>query len=288
MNLDSARSFLFVPANRPERITKALASGADAVIVDLEDAVAAEAKESARDTLHAWLDSAEAQCVHPPVLVRVNGHSTPWHHADLALCRHAHVTAVMLPKTEYAEALTSAHRDSSKPVLPIIESALALHHLHAIAHAPGCARLVFGKLDLAIDLGLQASAADRDEAMFAPYRALLVLASRLAGLPAPVEGVFTALDDSASLSAYTQRARRDGFGALLLIHPRQVEAVHQALAPGEAELAWARRVLAAATTSHGAATAVDGQMIDAPVIARAERLLGAKVSAPGRPARTGA
>jgi citrate lyase beta subunit len=158
-------------------------------------------------------------------------------------------------------------------VLPIIESALALQHLQSIASATGCARLVFGKLDLAVDLGLQASTDDPDEVMFAPYRALLVLASRLSGLPAPIDGVFVALDDNARLEAYARRARRDGFGALLLIHPHQVNPVASALKPSAVELAWARRVLDASAASGGAATRVDGQMIDAPVVRRAERLL---------------
>lgn len=269
LSIPTARSFLFVPATRPERIDKALASGADVVIVDLEDAVSVADKDTARATLLQWLNAPSAK----PVVVRTNGCGTPWHADDLALCRHARVAAVMLPKAEDAAALSVVSTSTGKPVLPIIESALALHHLHAIASAPGCDRLVFGKLDLAVDLGLQATPEDRDEVMFAPYRAPLVLASRLAGLAAPIDGVYTALDDSEGLAAYTRRARRDGFGALLLIHPRQVGPVTIALMPTADELAWARRVMAAAQASSGAASSVDGQMIDAPVILRAERLL---------------
>lgn len=271
LNLQAARTFLFVPATRPERIGKALDSGAEVVIVDLEDAVSVDDKVAARSILRDWLDSASAR----PVIVRVNGRDTSWHDADLALCCHRHVAGVMLPKTEEASALTHVATVCGKPVLPIIESALALQQLQSIASATGCARLVFGKLDLAIDLGLHANVDDPDEVMFAPYRAPLVLASRLSGLPAPIDGVFTALDDNAGLAAYARRARRDGFGALLLIHPRQVESVASTLKPNAAELAWARRVLDASAASGGAATRVDGQMIDAPVVLRAERLLRA-------------
>lgn len=271
MDIQRSRTFLFVPANRPERIDKALASGADAVIVDLEDAVAPDAKDAARQALSDWLDSPAAR----PVLVRVNGAETPWHAADLAVCRSAAVAGVMLPKAESAAAMAHAHAATGKPVLPIIESAAGLHQLLQVASAPGCARLVFGKLDLAIDLGLEQGEEDSEEAVFQPYRAQLVLASRLAGLASPVDGIYTALDDSSGLAAYTRRARRDGFSALLLIHPRQVSTVAMALAPSAIEIDWARRVLAAAVEAGGSAAVVDGRMIDAPVIARAQRLLAA-------------
>ena len=272
MDIQHCKTFLFVPANRPERIDKALASGADAVIVDLEDAVAPEAKDAARQALVGWLAAAgDSQ----PVLVRVNAVDTPWHAADLTVCRASGVAAVMLPKAETAADMERVHATTGKPILPIIESALGVHHVLPIAQAPGCARLVFGKLDLAIDLGLEPADDDREELVFQAYRAQLVLASRLAGLASPVDGVFTALDDSAGLSAYARRARRDGFGALLLIHPRQATPVAAALAPTAQELAWARRVMAATVEGSGNAAVVDGRMIDAPVIARARRMLGA-------------
>lgn len=132
---------------------------------------------------------------------------------------------------------------------------------------------MFGKLDLAIDLRLEQGEDDSEESVFQPYRAPLVLASRLAGLPPPVDGVFTVLDDAVGLATYARRARRDGFGALLLIHPRQAKIVATAFAPSAAEITWAHRVLAAAAEAGGSAAVVDGRMIDAPVIARAERLL---------------
>ncbi|MES2951688.1 MAG: CoA ester lyase [Pseudomonadota bacterium] len=272
MDIQHCKTFLFVPANRPERINKALASGADAVIVDLEDAVAPDAKDAARQALGTWLSTAD---VDRPVLVRVNGVDTPWHAADLAVCRASGVAAVMLPKAESPADLRRVHATTQKPILPIIESAWGVHHVLHIAQAPGCARLVFGKLDLAIDLGLEQADDDHEEQVFQPYRAPLVLASRLAGLAPPVDGVYTALGDDLGLAAYARRARRDGFGSLLLIHPRQVAAVATAWAPIAEELAWARRVMAASVEASGNAAAVDGRMVDAPVIARAQRLLAA-------------
>lgn len=268
MNLQHAKTFLFVPANRPARIDKALASGADAVIVDLEDAVAPDAKDAARAALSAWLHTAAK-----PVLVRINAAETPWHVDDLDICRHPMVAALVLPKAESAAGVERAHGASGKPIFPIIESALSLHRLSEIAGAAGCARLMFGKLDLAIDLGLEQGEEDSEEVVFQPYRAPLVVASRVAGLASPIDGVFTALDDGDALAAYARRARRDGFGAMLLIHPRQVAPVAAALAPTVAEIDWARRVLAAAAAAGGSAAVVDGRMIDAPVMARAARML---------------
>lgn len=270
MDLQRSKTFLFVPANRPERIDKALASGADAVIVDLEDAVAPDAKEAARDALAAWLLVPSSR----PVLVRVNGPETSWHAADLAVCRSPAVAGVLLPKAETAMALTHAHETTGKLILPIIESAEGLHQVLSIARTPGCARLTFGKLDLANDLGMELDEEVSDDLLFHFYRSQMVLASRLAGLPSPVDGVFTAVSDDSGLAAYTRRAKRDGFGGLLLIHPRQVAVVTQAFAPTAPETAWAQRVLAAAAEAGGSAAVVDGRMIDAPVIARAKRLLG--------------
>lgn len=271
LDIQRSRTFLFVPATRPDRIDKALAASADAVIVDLEDAVSPDAKECARAALAAWLASSDAR----PVLVRVNGVDTEWHAADLAMCRASLVHGIVLPKAESDAALTRVHMATGKPVLPIVESAVGVSQLQQIAKAAGCARLVFGKLDLAIDLGLELAREDSEEIAFLPYRAQLVLASRLAALPPPVDGIFTAIDDSEELSAYSRRARRDGFGAVLLIHPRQVATVAAAFVPADAEIAWARRVLAAAVNAGGGATVVDGRMIDAPVMARANRLLAA-------------
>ena len=255
----SPRSYLFVPADRPERIAKALASGADAVIVDLEDAVAPAAKDAAREALRGWLAQADRR-----VVVRINGVDTPWFGADRALCRDAGVAAVMLPKAERAGDLAF----EGKPVLPLIETAVGIDALREIASAPGVERLVFGSIDFQLDLGIEG---DGEELLL--FRSQLVLASRLAGLAPPVDGVSPAIDDTAALQANALRARRLGFGAKLCIHPRQVDVVNRALGPSDEELAWARRVLEASEKAGGAAVAVDGRMVDRPVILRAQALL---------------
>lgn len=259
------RSCLFVPADRPERIAKALHSGADAVIVDLEDAVAPGAKATAREGLAAWLRSSAAQ----PVLVRVNGAQTPWFADDLAACAAAAVSGLVVPKAEDAATLARASAAlPGRPLLPLVETAAGFDALRDVAAAPGVQRLVFGSLDFQVDLGIED---DGDALLF--FRSQLVLASRLHGLAAPVDGVTTALDDEGATARDAMRARRLGFGAKLCIHPRQVAAVNAAFTPSPEELAWARRVVEAVDASAGAAVAVDGRMVDAPVLRRAQVLL---------------
>lgn len=261
------RSYLFVPADRPERFTKALQAGAHAVIIDLEDAVAPGAKAAARAGLDDWLRGAPERSVH----LRINAMQTPWFEDDLALCAMPAVQGVILPKTESTDQVAVlAGVASGTPVLPLIETAAGLEACRAIARAPGVQRLVFGSLDFQADLGIEGD----DDALLA-FRSELVLASRLAQLQPPVDGVTTALDDPQVLAADTARARRLGFGAKLCIHPRQVQAVNEGFAPRPQELAWARRVMEAVQSQPEGAIAVDGKMVDAPVLKRARALLEA-------------
>jgi len=259
------RSYLFVPGDRKERIAKARASGADAVIVDLEDAVAPANKGVARAAVTGALDAAQS------LVLRINGADTDWFGDDARLAAHPGVAAVMLPKAVSAEAVEALRAASGgKPVLALVESAAGMANLAKLAATAGVARLVFGSIDFQLDLDI----ADDDLALL-PFRMQIVLASRLANLPPPVDGVTTALDDSARIEGEARRARSLGFGAKLCIHPRQVAIVNAAFSPSAAELAWAQRVVDAAAAADGAAVAVDGKMVDAPVLARARRLLAA-------------
>ncbi|HQU48169.1 MAG TPA: CoA ester lyase [Casimicrobiaceae bacterium] len=258
------RSYLFVPASRPDRIGKALAAGAGAVIVDLEDAVAPDAKLDARGALARWLGQASG-----PVLVRVNAADTDWFADDLALCGHASVAGVVLPKAERRADLAHASAIAAgKPLYPLIETAAGYDAVRNLASSPGVERLVFGSIDFQVDLGIDG---ELDELLM--FRTGLVLASRLAGLRAPVDGVSTAIDDADALRADVVRSRKLGFGAKLCIHPKQVAVVNAAYRPTDAECDWARRVLDAAERSGGAAVAVDGKMVDKPVILRARAIL---------------
>lgn len=275
--LSLARAFLFVPANRPERYAKALASGAGAVIIDLEDAVQPDAKAAARTQL------AEAFAGLPAVdrsrvLVRINAGGTPWHDDDLLLVgalaklAPAGLAGVVLPKVESAGEISRvvACVGAGCALLPMLESAAGLGALEAIAASPGVTRLVFGNLDFQADLGM---ACGPDEAELQPVRLALVLASRRAGLAAPVDGVTPGTGDAAQVQADAQRSRRGGFGAKLCIHPAQVAVVNAALGPTAAELDWVRRVIDASRNAGGGVFSLDGRMVDAPVLRLAERTL---------------
>ena len=262
--MDLPRTYLFVPADRPERYAKALASAADAVVIDLEDAVPAAGKADARAALARFL-AADAE--RRRLVVRINDERTPWFDEDLALLAAHEVRTVMLPKAERVATIARLReRCPSIDVLALIESARGVLAAEALAAAPGVQRLVFGTIDFALDLDLSGDPIGLDHAA-----SRLALASRAAGIAAPVAGVSTAIDDPAALLADLARARAHGFGAKLCIHPRQVAPIHAALQPGADELAWARRVLEAA--AHGGAVQLDGRMVDRPVIERARRLL---------------
>jgi len=256
------RSYLFVPGNRPERFDKACAAGADAVIVDLEDAVPSADKAAAREAVAGWLSPAH------PVLLRINGADSSWFEDDLALCARPGVAGIVLPKAEQEAALTRLFDAGAAAILPLIESGLGLWNAAALARMPRVQRLVFGSIDFSLDLNIQES---HETLLHA--RSQLVLASRVAGAAAPVDGVTTSFDDPAQVHADALRARALGFGGKLCIHPKQVAPVHQAYAPTAGELAWARRVVAAAEAAQGGAVALDGRMIDRPVILIAQQML---------------
>ena len=277
-----ARTFLFVPADRPERHARALAAGTGGAIVDLEDAVAPERKASAREGLaasFAALPDADRQ----RLLVRINAGGTPWHDDDCkavaALVAQGLIAGVVLPKAERADDLRRlAEAVGPKGLLvPLIESAAGLAAVDELAAAPQVLRLAFGNLDFQADVGL---ACDADEAELVPVRLALLLATRRAGLPAPIDGVTADWRDARRLATDTARARRGGFGAKLCIHPDQVAAVHTTLGPSADELAWARRVVDAIRSAGGGVVSLDGRMVDAPVVRLAERLLALDAQPP--------
>lgn len=267
--LAQARSLLFVPGNRPERFAKALASGADATILDLEDAVPAADKATARLAIAAQWPQLQVQG--RPLLLRINAEGGADWPLDLALlARLPGLAGVMCPKVESAPTLARLAEACPLPLLPLIESAGGWQALAEIATAPGVLRLVLGHIDFMADTGISCGA---DEAELAPLRFALAMQTRLAGLAPAIDGVTVQTDDAERLQADCQRARRYGFGAKLCIHPRQIDGVHAGLRPGSAELAWARRVVEADAAAGGAALQLDGRMIDRPVVLQAQRWL---------------
>lgn len=251
---------LFVPGDRPERFAKAAMSGADAIIIDLEDAVAPNAKAQARAALKDGVDQGI------PVIVRINARGTSWHDEDVVSLRALNVSAIMLPKTNSVadvHTLRAALGDSSA-IVALIESAQGLAAARAIA-ASGVARIAFGSIDYCADLGC----AHTREALLAA-RSELVLASRLADLSPPLDGVTTKVDDSDLVRGDARYAQELGFGGKLCIHPKQIAPVLEGFAPNEAEIKWAEGILA---QSSSGAVAHEGMMIDAPVRANAQRIL---------------
>jgi len=268
-----ARSLLFVPATRPERFVKALDSGADGIIVDLEDAVAEGSKDSAREQLAEQLPQLSAVQLARTV-VRVNALGTRWHDADIALLRAwvERGVTVMCPKSEEAGALRGVAQQlgAGARIVALIESLAGLDAADALAREPQVVRLAFGHLDFQLDLGMRTTA-EEPELAFA--RNALVAASRRAKLPAPIDGVTTDTGNAGRLAADARRARAFGFGGKLCIHPAQVVGVNDAFGYSEAEHAWARRVLDAAAKHGGDAFSLDGRMIDLPVMRAAEAIV---------------
>ncbi len=267
-SLLTARTFLFVPANRTDRYERALASGADMIVIDLEDAIAHDAKDRARMLLDAaWGDFAQDD----RVVIRINGLDSVELADDAALCASLGPAAVMVPKAESPEALEALYeRLGEITLVPMIESAVGLQAVNEIARSNGTLRRSFGHIDFQADLGMVPGP---DQMELAPARFALVAASRAAGIAGPIDGITLETAKSSEIVLATRRGIRFGFTGKLCIHPDQIRPVHDAFAPSVEDEAWARRVVEAAETSKGAAVKVDGRMVDRAVILLAERVL---------------
>jgi len=264
-SIETILSSLFVPGDRPERFAKAEASGADAIILDLEDAVAPDRKDDARaNVVSHGLDQR-------PVIVRINARGTPWFEADCAALAQASIAAIMLAKSESAADIAVIHQIVGRqvPMVPLVETAAGVGSLSDLLSAPGVVRVAFGSFDFALDLGCTQTWEPLLHA-----RSEIVLRSRLAGRSAPIDGITASLDDMEVVEAEARRAKEMGFGGKLAIHPRQVAAIRTGLMPNEATVAWARSVIAAADGEGGAVRA-SGSMIDRPVVECARRVLAA-------------
>jgi citrate lyase beta subunit len=263
--LRHARSYLFVPGDDERKLERAPLSGADAVIVDLEDAVVPARKEHARGLLErstAWQ--------RPPLrLVRVNAGDV----GDLDATAGLDLDAIVVPKST-AASVGSMPR-TGHPVVALVETAEGVLDAYAIAENPRVEALMLGALDLGAELGLR-SREDGHELLHA--RSTFVLASAAAGICSPIDSVHPSLDDDAALLGEAGTARDLGFGAKACVHPRQLAPIHEAFAPTAAELEWARTVVSAfenAAAAGQGAIAVGRELVDRPVYLRAQQLLEA-------------
>lgn len=259
--VDGARAVLFVPGDRPDRFAKAAAAGADAIILDLEDAVRSEAKDAARCHVASYLREGH------PAIVRINASGTPWHDDDVAMVGQ-YSCAVMVPKSDAPDVLAElAQRIPDAPLLPLLESATALLAAQELCRVSGVRRAAFGNVDLATELGIDPT--DRQALLTA--RSTLVLAAASAETAPPLDGVTTAIHDTETLLADSHHAAGLGFTGKLCIHPQQLPTVRSAFTPSPDLVRWARDVIAAA--EDGSATVVDGRMVDKPVVDRARSVL---------------
>ncbi|MEE9432948.1 MAG: CoA ester lyase [Sphingorhabdus sp.] len=267
------RSLLFVPADRPDRFAKAAASGADAIIIDLEDSVALASKSAARDAAAEWL-SGEREGVRS--FVRVNPEGSGETQADLDAVLPHYPNALLLPKAEGAASvrwlrslMTPAIADGEEPpILPIAtETPAAIFELGSLREVSSALLGVsWGAEDLPAAIGA-ATSRQEDGSYTSPYelvRSLSLFAAHAAGVAA-IDTVFPAIKDEVGLSAYAGRAARDGFTGMLAIHPGQVATINAAFTPTDAQITAAQAIADAFAANPGAGVLqVDGKMVDAP------------------------
>jgi len=257
-DLSHARSLLFAPGSDERKLANALASEADLVVADLEDAVAPAEKPAAREVVARVA----------PKVVRVNGADTEWFADDLALVAGMELDAVVLPKaTPEAVAALSPW---GPPVIAIVETAQGLRLAYETASAERVSALILGAVDLGAELGLEPRA-DGLEILHA--RSRVVVDSAAAGIRAPFDIVHLEIEDDSGLEQQAAFARSLGFRGKVCIHPQQVPIVNRTFLPSGQEVAWARRVVEAFEASREGVLAVNGEMIDLPVVERARRVL---------------
>jgi citrate lyase subunit beta / citryl-CoA lyase len=264
--LADARTFLFVPGNRPERFPKAMGAGADAVIIDLEDAVPSGQHGAALEHVVSALSSDELRA-----LVRVHPTSDPLHAIELDALLGSPLPGLrglVVAKAVDADALseTADRLGSGRALIPLIESAAGIFHAAGIAAVRGTTRLAFGAVDYALDIGAAPDTAALDFA-----RSTIVVASRVASIAAPIDSPPLSITDLTAVRSGAAHARGLGFGAGLAIHPAQLASLRTGFASTDEEVAWARAVLAA--EEDAGASQTNGQLVDRPVFGRARAIL---------------
>jgi len=267
--LSHVRSLLFAPGSDEHKLVRALESGADAVVADLEDAVAPDEKEAARELVRAVYAAAPRSG--PLRVIRVNAVATSFHAGDMDAVRAIEPDAIVLPKATPDD--VTALGPDGPPVIAIVETSQGVRLAYEIAVQPRVAALQIGAVDLGAEVGLE----PRPDGLELVYvRSKVVYDSVAAGLRSPFDVVHLDVRAGAALEEECRLARSLGFRGKACIHPSQVPVVNAAFVPSETEVAWARRVLdayEAAVADGRGAIALDGAMIDLPVVERARRLL---------------
>ena len=262
-------TWLFVPATKMPLVAKAFNSGADCVIVDLEDTVIPADKPQARLDLQRYHDSRDYQ----PVWVRINQACSAEFIEDLQLGKRLpNLAGVLLAKAERAEDIEHIYQATGLPVIAQIESVIGLYHIDAMAKARGIVAFSYGFLDLCNDMQVQVDTPAAD-IVANQIRYQLIVTSKVHNLLAPIDSVYPDFKDSEGLEQRVQLWSQMGMTGMLCIHPKQVSTVKAALRPSDSEIDFAKRVVAEYERSAEAVFKIDDNMIDAPVIERCLRLL---------------
>lgn len=287
--METVRSMLFTPGNRPDLVAKAARCGADAVIVDLEDAVPVASKQQARDGL-CELDTGEV-----PVFVRVNGAETEFLWPDVAAAGRVDIAGIVLPKADDPQllrridgALTVLELDSGRPVgstalVPLVESGLGVVRINELlTSSPRVESVLFGsgeEGDLVVDLGCEWTP---EGTGLLTARSLVLLAARAAGIEQPLDAVFMDYRNLDALRTECELAKRVGYVGKVAIHPAQVPVIHEVFTPTDDEVAHQRALLAkfeAALAEGSASIGVDGRMVDYAVARRARQIIARAAAA---------
>lgn len=272
-DLATARTFLFVPGDQPRKFDKALHSGADALVIDLEDAVQPSQRQQARSMIATWFADIKSQSRRPFVLARVNAHDTADYEADLYAMVNAGIDGLVAPKFSL-ESLDAWQSFRATPVMATVETARGLSDALTIRSVPSCiSRLAYGAVDFSADIGVRWSGSHPGLNL---ARAQVVWASRALGLGAPVDTAYTSMMAAVAYEEDCRLGRLLGYGGKFVIHPSQIAAAESAMSPDTDELMWATRVVRAwEKESDGGRGAfrLDDEMIDEAVVKHAKSLL---------------
>lgn len=270
--------FLFVPGDSQKKIQKALSSNADAIIIDLEDAVVEQEKESARNTLLTMLKDVPVNETGPKIFIRINSFKTNWGMDDLNLVNKLNnIKGIMIPKCEDKESIlvTTENLRGDVKIIPLIETAAGVMNVESVLKShPAVTRVAFGSVDFALDLGVDWSSAG-NERTYAMSK--LVLTSKAFGAQPPIDAVFPIIDDKEAFIEDTRKGKQVGFFGKLIIHPKHIDWVTEVYAPNPEQIEWSLKVIDVFENSNNiGAIDLDGKLVDLPMYLLAKRLIASK------------